>query len=75
MEQPRKDFIPPTPANGPRTSIDGVWTLDGHKLYCNIAQLLKVADLEDTDDNRELTVKIAVGLAAHFDATTQIIII
>lgn len=74
MEQGQHSFIPPTPGNGARTSIDGVWAIEGDKLYCNITQLLKVAGLEDTDDNRELTTKIAVGLVAHFDITTQIII-
>lgn len=46
-----------------KRSQDGVWTLVGHELHIDIPQLLKVANLEDTDENRNIALAVAMQLA------------
>jgi len=54
-------------------SPDGVWTTNGQDVHLNVPQLLKICDLPDTRENRELAVKIAVKLAAERWPDAQII--
>jgi len=74
MQEPLQGFPKRTPGNGPRKSLDEAWTLDGDKLYCDIPQLLRVAGIENTQENRELATKIAAVLAPTFVPDAKIII-
>jgi len=49
-----------------KRSFDGVWTLDGDELHLDVSQLLLVSRLEDTQENRDLAVRIATELAANY---------
>lgn len=49
-----------------KRSFNGVWTLEGDELHLDIPQLLLVSRLEDTQENRDLAVRIATKLAADY---------
>ncbi|GAI14202.1 unnamed protein product [marine sediment metagenome] len=49
-----------------KRSFDGVWTLEGDELHLDIPQLLLVSRLENTQENRDLAVRIAAKLAANY---------
>lgn len=57
-----------------KRSFDGVWTLEGDKLHLDISQLLLVSRLEDTQENRDLAVRIATELATNYIPNTLIIL-
>jgi len=57
-----------------KRSFDGVWTLEGDELHLDIPQLLLVCRLEDTQENRDLAVRIGTELAPNYLPNAQITI-
>lgn len=49
-----------------KRSFDEVWTLEGDELHLDIPQLLLVSRLEDTQENRDLAVRIATKLTTDY---------
>jgi len=57
-----------------KRSFDGVWTLEGDQLHLDIPQLLRVCRLEDTQENRDLAIRIATELATNYIPNATILI-
>lgn len=57
-----------------KRSFDGVWTFERDELHLDIPQLLRVCRLEDTQENRDLAVRIATELATNYLPNAMIII-
>ena len=73
MKEPRQGFPEPALPDPYKRSDDGVWALLFDELRCNIPRLLQVAELADTQENRNLAAYIAIAMARDYFPNARII--